>query len=46
MLLKLVILNFNNEQIFATINDKQPNYKTYKYLLSIILPISTIFNRF
>ena len=24
MLLKLVILNFNNEQIFATINDKQP----------------------
>ena len=23
MLLKLVILNFNNEQIFATINDKQ-----------------------
>ena len=26
MLLRLVILNFNNEQIFATINDKQPFY--------------------
>ena len=31
MLLRLVILNFNNEQIFATINDKQPGkYRTYK----------------
>ena len=36
MLLRLVILNFNNEQIFATINDKQPNFYNLKIVIDIL----------
>ena len=51
MLLRLVILNFNNEQIFATINDKQPIIINYNNKFSIdninyiIYNVSTLTNK-